>query len=145
MCPLTNCIFIVPYHPQPGSLPTDNDKVTEGVLPKKPSEPPMQVNSDIPSFSFTTPAVGTYPLSLLLLRLLEYLLDDLLFLNQEGPSDSVLDAVCAAAATIRPRDALLRSADSCVFAGTEGLDAWELGTAVTALGRRAGLFDVQVS
>lgn len=69
-------------------------------------------------------------LTLLLLRLLEHLLDDLLLLDQEGTDDAVLDAVCASRATICALDGLLGAGDLSVLAGAERWDAGKLGTAV---------------
>lgn len=101
-------------------------------------------------------------LTLLLLRLLEHLLDDLLLLDQESTDDAVLDAVCASRSTVGALDGLLGAGDGGIFAGTEGGDTSELGSAVlamvskkalasswgstyTALGGSALLLDVQVT
>jgi hypothetical protein len=61
-------------------------------------------------------------LALLLLRLLEHLLDDLLLLNEECSDNTVLDAVRAAGATVRTLDGLLGLGDGGVLAGSEGRD-----------------------
>ena len=68
--------------------------------------------------------------SLLLLRLLQHLLDDLLLLDQESANDAVLDAVGAARATVGALDGLLGAGDGGVLAGAEGRDTGELGAAV---------------
>lgn len=72
-------------------------------------------------------------LTLLLLRLLEHLLDDLLLLNQESADNAVLDAVCASRSTVRTLDGLLGAGDGGIFAGTERGDTSELGTAVLVI------------
>jgi hypothetical protein len=96
------------------------------------------------------------------LRLLEHLLDDLLLLDQESADNAVLDAVGASRSTVRTLDGLLGAGDGGIFAGTEGRDTGELGTAVlenvkktcrtlvqgvtyTALGSSALLLDVKVA
>jgi hypothetical protein len=56
---------------------------------------------------------------LLLLRLLENLLDDLLLLNQEGADNAVLDAVTASGTTVGARDVLLGTRNLGVFTGSE--------------------------
>jgi hypothetical protein len=63
------------------------------------------------------------------LRLLEHLLDDLLLLDQESADNAVLD-VGASRSTVRTLDGLLGAGDGGIFAGTEGRDTGELGTAV---------------
>ena len=101
------------------------------------------------------------PLTLLLLRLLEHLLDDLLLLDEESADDAVLNAVGASRTTVGALDGLLGTGDGGVFAGAEGRDTGELGTAVlepvrawrgmqsrctyTALGGSALLLDVKVT
>ena len=100
------------------------------------------------------------PLTLLLLRLLEHLLHDLLLLDQESADNAVLNAVGASRTAVGALDGLLGAADGSVLAGTEGGDTGELGTAVlnsliyvhrafpsqtyTALGSSALLLDVKV-
>jgi hypothetical protein len=69
-------------------------------------------------------------LTLLLLRLLEDLLDDLLLLDQESADNAVLDAVGASRSTVRTLDGLLGTGDGGIFAGTESGDTGKLGTAV---------------
>jgi hypothetical protein len=64
------------------------------------------------------------------LRLLEHLLDDLLLLDQESTDNAVLDAVGASRSTVRTLDGLLGAGDGGIFAGSEGRDTGELGTAV---------------
>jgi hypothetical protein len=64
------------------------------------------------------------------LRLLEHLLDDLLLLDQESTDNAVLDAVGASRSTVRTLDGLLGAGDGGIFAGSEGGDTGELGTAV---------------
>lgn len=59
---------------------------------------------------------------LLLLRLLEHLLDDLLLLDQESTDDAVLDAVTAARTTVGTRDVLARTGDLSIFTRAEGGD-----------------------
>jgi hypothetical protein len=71
-------------------------------------------------------------LSLLLLRLFEHLLDNLLLLNQERADDTVLDTSCASRSTIGSLHSLLWARDGGVFAWSEGWDTLELDTAVTA-------------
>lgn len=61
-------------------------------------------------------------LTLLLLRLLEDLLDDLLLLDEEGADDAVLDAVGAPRTTVGTLDGLLGAGDGGVLVGTEGRD-----------------------
>lgn len=56
---------------------------------------------------------------LLLLRLLENLLDNLLLLNQESADNAVLDAVAAARATVGAVDSLLGTRQLGVFTGPE--------------------------
>jgi len=93
-------------------------------------------------------------LTLLLLRLLEHLLDDLLLLDEESTDDPVLDAVCASRTTVKNQhhfskqllyhcnipigalDGLLGAADGGVFARTESGDTSELDT--TVLGHVSG-------
>jgi hypothetical protein len=97
------------------------------------------------------------------LGLLEDLLDNLLLLDQESADDTVLDAVGASRSTVRTLDGLLGAGDGGIFAGSEGRDTGELGTAVleivrkknfrgaglgltyTALGSSALLLDVEVT
>jgi hypothetical protein len=71
-------------------------------------------------------------LSLLLLRLLKHLLDNLLLLDQECANDTVLDTSGASRSTVGSLDSLLWAGDVGVFAWSEGWDTLELGTAVTA-------------
>lgn len=101
-------------------------------------------------------------LTLLLLRLLEDLLDNLLLLNEESTDNAVLDAVGASRTTVGALDGLLGAGDGGVFAGAERRDTGELGAAVlssvsaglrhagalhtyTALGSSALLLDVKVT
>lgn len=78
-------------------------------------------------------------LALLLLGLLEHLLDDLLLLDQESTDDAVLNAVGASRSTVRTLDGLLGAGNVGVFAGAEGRDTGELGTAVlTIINSRSG-------
>lgn len=63
-----------------------------------------------------------HPLTLLLLRLLEHLLDNLLLLNQEGSHNAVPDAVSASRSTICTLNSLLWPGDLGVLAGSEGGD-----------------------
>jgi hypothetical protein len=72
-------------------------------------------------------------LTLLLLRLLEHLLDDLLLLDQESADDAVLDAAGAPRSTVRTLDGLLGAGNLGVLAGAEGRNTLELGTAVLQL------------
>lgn len=88
----------------------------------------MHMNTFSPVFD--TDPQPRHRLALLLLRLLEHLLHDLLLLNQESADDAVLDAVGASRTTVRTLDGLLGAADGCVFTGTEGGDASKLGAAV---------------
>lgn len=69
-------------------------------------------------------------LALLLLRLLEHLLDDLLLLDQESADNAVLDAVGASRTTVRTLDGLLGAGDGGILAGAEGGNTGELSTAV---------------
>ena len=52
------------------------------------------------------------------------LLDNLLFLDQEGTNDTILDAVTAAGTTIRSRDGLCWLGDLGVFSWAESWDLW---------------------
>lgn len=92
----------------------------------------MHMNTDSPSFDMLEPQLPSnhHRLVLLLLRLLEDLLDDLLLLNKESTDNAVLDAVGASRTTVGALDGLLGAGDGGVFAGAESGDTGELGTAV---------------
>ena len=53
------------------------------------------------------------------LLVLQHLLDDLLLLDQEGPDDTVTDAVTASRSTVGALDGLLGLGDLGVLAGSE--------------------------
>lgn len=74
----------------------------------------------------------TMHLSLLLLRLLKHLLDNLLLLDQERANDTVLDTAGASRSTVCSLNGLLWAGDVCVFAGSEGWDTLKLVTTITA-------------
>lgn len=92
----------------------------------------MHMNTDSPSFDMLEPQLPSnhHRLTLLLLRLLEDLLDDLLLLNEESADDAVLDAVGASRTTVGALDGLLGAGDGGVLAGAEGGNTGELGAAV---------------
>jgi hypothetical protein len=69
-------------------------------------------------------------LTLLLLRLLKHLLNNLLLLDQERADDAILDAVGASRSTVRALNGLLGAGDGGILAWAEGRDTGELGTAV---------------
>ncbi len=75
------------------------------------------------------PSPSLFP-RLLLLRLLQHLLHDLLLLNQECPHDSVSDAVPTSRAAVRSSDGLLGVAGRSVFAGSEGWDLWSANVSI---------------
>lgn len=118
----------------------------------------MHMNTECPVFNHSR---NHNPLTLLLLRLFEHLLHDLLLLNEESADDTVLDAVGASRTAVGALDGLLGAGDGSVLAGAEGGDTGKLGTAVlrssthvqgrqnfvtyTALGSSALLLDVEVS
>lgn len=117
----------------------------------------MHMNTECPVFNHSH---NHNPLTLLLLRLLEHLLDDLLLLDEESADDAVLDAVGASRTTVGALNGLLGAGDGGVLAGAEGGDTGKLGAAVlrlsthvrdmqnvntyTALGSSALLLDVEV-
>lgn len=70
----------------------------------------------IPSFP------ASNPLALLLLRLLENLLDNLLLLDQESADNAVPDAVGAARATVGTLNGLLWAGDLRILARAESWD-----------------------
>ena len=91
----------------------------------------MHMNTDSPSFDMLNPrTLNRHRLTLLLLRLLEHLLDHLLLLDQESTDDTILDAVGTSRSAVRTLDGLLGAGNGGVFAGAEGRDTGELGTAV---------------
>jgi hypothetical protein len=63
-------------------------------------------------------------LALLLLRLLQHLLDDLLFFDQESTNDSVPDTVGASGATVGTLNGLLWSGCSGIFSGSKSWDLY---------------------
>jgi len=75
--------------------------------------------------AITTPT--STRLTPLLLGLLEHLLHDLLLLDQESASHTVLNAVRASRAAVRTLDGLLRPADGGVLARAEGGNLCESG------------------
>jgi len=107
--------------------------------------------------------------TLFLLRLLQYLLDDLLLFDQESTNDSVPDAVGASGATVGTLDGLLRSGCSGIFSRSKSWDlystivrtkfpsclarpgllrgtyTWEFNAAITTFGSSSSLLDVQQS
>lgn len=92
----------------------------------------MHMNTESPSFDMLEPQLpSNHPnLTLLLLRLLEDLLDDLLLLNEESADDAVLDAVGASRTTVGALNSLLGAGDGGVLAGAEGGNTGELGATV---------------
>jgi hypothetical protein len=85
-------------------------------------------------------------LSLLLLSgLLEHTLNDLLFLNEEGTDDSLLDTAGADVTTVGTLDGLVWLGNVGVFTWSQAGNTWKSNTAVTALWSRGILLDVQVS
>jgi hypothetical protein len=87
----------------------------------------MHMNTECPVFNHSR---NHNPLTLLLLRLLEHLLHDLLLLNKESADDTVLDAVGASRTAVGALDGLLGAGDGGVLAGAEGRNTGKLGTAV---------------
>jgi len=77
--------------------------------------------------------------------LLEQLLHQLLFLDEECSYNSILDTVCAAGASVGTLDGFLVLGETGVFARAEGGDPWESDATVTASRTLAGLLDVQIS
>lgn len=75
---------------------------------------------------------------------LQNLLHDLLLLDEEGTDDAVAHAAGATRATIGTGDTLAALGELAVFAGTQGGNAVQLYTAVTAFGNTSTLVDIQV-
>lgn len=65
------------------------------------------------------------PLTLLLLRLLQDLLDNLLLLNQESADDTIPDTVGTSRSSVGALNGLLGAGDLGVFAGSESWDLLE--------------------
>jgi len=107
----------------------------------------MHMNTDSPSFDMLKPEDPSNRncLTLLLLGLLEDLLDNLLLLDQESADDTVLDAVGASRSTVRTLDSLLGAGDGGIFAGSEGRDTGELGTAVLDTVRKIAAMLARIS
>ena len=88
------------------------------IYPPSPLSLPPSSSRRPPTSSSSTTTTTT------LLTLLQHLLHNLLFLNQESPHDAIFDARCAAGAAVGALDCFLAAGDLAVLAGAEGGDLW---------------------
>jgi hypothetical protein len=79
---------------------------------------------------------------LLGLLLLQDSLDDLLFLNQKGSDNSLLDTVGTSRPTVSSRHGLVGLGDLSVLSGSQSGDTSQGVTTVTTLGSGGSLLDV---
>ena len=102
-------------------LLTHTHLVSHLVSPLAPMSPRKEGKTQ-PLTTSDSPLTSLFLASLLVLRLLEHLLDNLLLLDQESSHDTVPHAVAASRAAICALNSLLGAGGRGVLSGAEGWD-----------------------